>query len=86
MNQTVTVEMPLTRHPPYRSQRALLTHWAPTLGSGYKTVNRLGVQNPNSRDVSFYQHCISFPVHLMPLTATAERPQPAILYPVEKEV
>ena len=24
-----TVGMPITRHPPYRSQRALLMHWAP---------------------------------------------------------
>lgn len=38
---TVTVGIPLTRNPPYRSQRALLTHWAPTLGFGVKAVNWL---------------------------------------------
>jgi hypothetical protein len=29
----VTVGMPVARHPPYRSRRALLTHRAPTLGT-----------------------------------------------------
>ena len=28
----VAVGMPVARHPPHRSQRALLTHWAPTSG------------------------------------------------------
>jgi len=28
----VAVGMPVTRHPPHRSQHALLTHWAPALG------------------------------------------------------
>ncbi len=28
----VTVGIPVTRHPPYRSQRAELPHWAPNLG------------------------------------------------------
>jgi len=30
---SVTVGMPVTRHPPYRSRRALLTHRAPTSGA-----------------------------------------------------
>jgi hypothetical protein len=32
----VTVEMPVTQHPPYRSRRALLTHRAPPSGSSVK--------------------------------------------------
>jgi len=28
----VAIGMPLTRHPPHRSQRALLTYWAPLSG------------------------------------------------------
>jgi len=28
----VAVGMPVTRHPPHRSQHALLMHWAPTSG------------------------------------------------------
>jgi hypothetical protein len=28
----IAVGMPVTGHPPHRSQRAQLTHWAPTLG------------------------------------------------------
>ena len=30
MSEGFTVGMPITRHPPYRSQRALLMHWVPT--------------------------------------------------------
>ena len=29
INQEIAVGMPITRHPPHRSQRALLMHWAP---------------------------------------------------------
>ena len=28
----IAVGMPLSEHPPHRSQRAQFTHWAPTLG------------------------------------------------------
>jgi radical SAM superfamily enzyme len=28
----IAVEIPITEHPPHRSQRARFTHWAPTLG------------------------------------------------------
>jgi len=42
--RTVTVEMPVTQHPPYRSQRALLTHWAPPSGSGVKADRRMRMQ------------------------------------------
>ena len=30
--KSVAVGMPVTRHPPHRSQHALLMHWAPTSG------------------------------------------------------
>jgi hypothetical protein len=30
--------MPVTRHPPHRSQRALLTHWAPASGADAETA------------------------------------------------
>ena len=33
---SVAVGMPLTGHPPHRSQRALLTHWAPASGNDAK--------------------------------------------------
>ncbi len=33
----VAVGMPVPRHPPHRSQRALLTHWAPASGSDAQT-------------------------------------------------
>jgi len=36
--QEVAVGMPITQHPPRRSQRALLTHWAPTLSIWRQTA------------------------------------------------
>jgi len=37
----VTVGMPVTRHPPYRSRRALLTHRAPTSGADVQLKIRI---------------------------------------------
>jgi hypothetical protein len=32
LDKLFAVGMPVTRHPPHRSQHALLTHWAPASG------------------------------------------------------
>jgi len=45
----VAVGMLITQHPPHRSQRALLTHWAPPSGSGVKTMQRLWMQDTDFR-------------------------------------
>ena len=37
----VAIGMPVARHPSHRSQRALLTHWAPASGSGVKALSRV---------------------------------------------
>ncbi|MCG8421413.1 MAG: transposase [Proteobacteria bacterium] len=39
----VAVGMLITEHPPHRSQRALLTHWAPALGSDAQALARIRV-------------------------------------------
>lgn len=39
----VTIGMPVTQHPSHRSQRALLTHWAPASGIDVKTFFRVGM-------------------------------------------
>ena len=33
LSDLFAVGMPITRHPPYRSQRALLMHWVPASGN-----------------------------------------------------
>jgi Transposase, Mutator family len=42
----IAVGTALAGGPPHRSQRALLTHWAPALGDGVKTDGGPGVQDP----------------------------------------
>ena len=40
---SVAVGTPVTRRPPHRSQRALLTHWAPASGPDVKALGRPGM-------------------------------------------
>ncbi len=46
----VAVGTAIADRPPPRSQRALLTHWAPPSGSGVEAMQRLRVQYPNWRE------------------------------------
>ena len=41
--------MTVTRHPPHRSQRALLTHWAPASGGNVQTQVRIRMTDPGRR-------------------------------------
>ena len=45
----VAVGMPVTRHPPHRSQRALLTHWAPASGSDAQAFRPCRLSYPAQR-------------------------------------
>jgi hypothetical protein len=45
---TIAVGTALAGGPPHRSQRALLTHWAPALGGGVEARVWPGVQDPDS--------------------------------------
>jgi hypothetical protein len=47
--QEFTVGMPVTRHPPYRSQRALLMHWAPALSSDAHAFIGIGMTDKGNR-------------------------------------
>jgi len=42
----VAVGIPVTRYPPRRSQRALLTHWAPPSSTNVKAVTLLDAHQP----------------------------------------
>jgi len=41
----VAVGMPVTRHPPHRSQRAELPHWAPALGKDAQSLLWIGMSD-----------------------------------------
>jgi len=68
----VTVGMPVTRHPPYRSRRALLTHRAPTSGSDVQLQIGVWMHDTDFWEPSFDQAIHSIPVQLRTLTATTE--------------
>ena len=50
--------MPVTRHPPHRSRRALLTRRAPTSGSNAETLIRIWVQGTWMRQPFFDYPCV----------------------------
>jgi hypothetical protein len=41
--------MPVTRHPPHRSQRALLTHWAPASDHDAQAFRTIGMEDSGIR-------------------------------------
>ena len=57
----VAVGTQVTLHPPHRSQRALLTHWAPT--SGCDVQLQIGIRMHNS---DFWQPSFDQAVHTFP--------------------
>mgnify|MGYP001820170633 CR=1 FL=1 len=72
----VTIGMPVTRHPSRRSQRALLTHWAPVLGSGVKALERPRMQDTYRREEVIPQPTKPRPSHTAALTASPQRTHP----------
>ena len=44
------VGMPVARHPPHRSQRAILSHWAPALSHNAKTLFRIRMIDAGDRE------------------------------------
>src|SRR5258708_2742973 len=62
--------------PPHRSQRALLTHWAPASGSGHETHFGIGMPNAGLRKPSGHEAEHPNPGQPMPLAATPERATP----------
>jgi hypothetical protein len=45
LDTVVAVGMALSGHPPHRSQRAELPHWAPTSGSDAQALLGIGMQD-----------------------------------------
>jgi hypothetical protein len=69
--------MPVARHPPHRSQRAELPHWAPTSGRTRKSLLGPWVANRRCRQVSSDQIAEPVPVDTTPLTPPAEHLTPS---------
>jgi hypothetical protein len=67
----VAVGMTVARHPPHRSQRALLTHWAPASGSNVQTQVRIRMTDPWQRYPTSHKAVHPVPVDLTPLTSAA---------------
>jgi len=65
----VAVGMPVTRHPPHRSQQALLTHWAPASGNNVQTQVRIRMTNSWRRYPACCKAVHSVPISLMPLAS-----------------
>jgi hypothetical protein len=70
--------MPVTRHPPHRSVRALLTYTAPTLDGGVKPLLWVPMQNVWGRQPSLHQLFPAFPRQPSLLTATLQLMAPAM--------
>jgi len=66
----VAVGTAIADRPPHRSQRALLTHWAPPSGSGVEALIGIGVQNAGCRNPPVHQRVEAIPTHLRTLAAT----------------
>ena len=66
-------------HPPHRSQRALLAHWALTLGSGVEALPGPGMPNADRGDPAVDQLVHPRPVEPIPLAPAPQRsiPTPA---------
>jgi hypothetical protein len=73
----VAVGMPVSRHPPHRSQRALLTHWAPTLSMhDVKSLRRPWVKDSWRRKPPANEGPETFPRKPIDLTSSAQRAHP----------
>src|SRR6059036_3110191 len=73
---TIAVGTALAGGPPRRSQRALLTHWAPDLGAGVESLVGPGVRDAGGREPSVRVAAHPLPVEAVSLAAAPERPVP----------
>src|SRR5437773_4259832 len=72
----IAVGTALAGGPPRRSQRALLTHWAPDLGAGVESLVGPGMGDADGRERSLRVAAHPLPVEVVSLTAAPERPVP----------
>src|SRR5881628_1969494 len=73
---TIAVGTALAGGPPGRSQRALLTHWAPDLGAGVESLIGPGVRDAGGREPSLRVAAHPLPVEAVALAAAPKRPVP----------
>src|SRR5512133_2854503 len=76
MSSIIAVGTALAGGPPRRSQRALLTHWAPDLGSGVEALVGPGVDVAGGREPPIRVAAQLLPVHAVALPAAPKRPMP----------
>ena len=65
----VAVGTALAGGPPHRSQRALLAHWAPTLGTGVEPDVRPGMRDAGGREPPCFEPAHPLPGHPVALAA-----------------
>ena len=68
----IPVGMPITRHPPYRSQRALLMHWAPASSIDAHAFQWIRMTDKRARQPLFGCPAHSFPCYTMFLTSATQ--------------
>src|ERR1019366_7495375 len=72
----IAVGTALAGGPPRRSQRALLTHWAPDLGASVESLIGPGMGDADGREASVRVAAHPLPVEAVSLAAAPERPVP----------
>src|SRR6266487_7005964 len=76
MSVIIAVGTVLAGGPPRRSQRALLTHWAPDLGASVESLVGPGMCDAGGREPSVRVAAYPLPVEAVSLAAAPERPVP----------
>ena len=72
----IAVGMLVAQHPPLRSQRAELPHWAPALDKDAQSLLWIGMLDFGIREPTFDNTFHSLPVDSGPLAPPAELPKP----------
>ena len=76
----VAVGMPVARHPPHRSQRAELPHWAPTSGQTHRSPVRPWVADARMGQEAVAEFCHPAPGRLVPLATAPKHLPPSVQY------
>jgi hypothetical protein len=72
----VAVGAQIALHPPHRSQRAELPHWAPALGSDVQAEDRQWMEHFRRRNPVPHKACHPGPVQSVALAPAAKRLEP----------
>ncbi len=83
---TIAVGMPVSRHPPHRSQRAELPHWAPALGKDAQSLLWIGMADYWVGEPPFDNTLHSLPVDSGFLAPSAERSEPESAHVISEGV